>query len=112
MRFEALDYPGCLPHVLGRFSVPKHSLKRLSALPLRVVGDPRTVEASVDIRRDETLLFPHHCLSGVNQHIHQTLLILWGNSEYVDEGHHIVVLRDGNHTLSTSYGLRYASYPG
>jgi hypothetical protein len=43
VRFEPLGYLSRLPHVLGCFSVPKHSLKRLWTAPLRVVGDRRTV---------------------------------------------------------------------
>jgi hypothetical protein len=43
VRFEPLGYLSRLPHVLGCFSVPKHSLERLWTAPLRVVGDPRTV---------------------------------------------------------------------
>jgi hypothetical protein len=49
VRFEPLGYLGRLPHVLGRFLVLEHSLKRLSTPPLSVVGDPRAVEAPVDV---------------------------------------------------------------
>jgi hypothetical protein len=56
----------------------------------------------VDIRRDEPLLVPHHRLSSINQYIHQTLLVLWGNIEDVDEGHYVVRLRDLDHTPFTS----------
>ena len=48
MRFEPLGYLGRLPHMLGSLSIPKHSLKRLFTAPLRVVSDPRAVEALVD----------------------------------------------------------------
>jgi hypothetical protein len=39
-------------------------------------------------------------------------LIFWRNSEDVDEGHHVVVLRNRNHMLSTSWGFYCASSPG
>src|ERR671926_1579162 len=48
--FEPLGYPGRLSHVLGRFLVAEHGLKRLARLPLRVVGNPRAIEAPVDTR--------------------------------------------------------------
>lgn len=50
--------------------------------------------------------------SGVNQHIHQTLLVLRGNGKDVDQSHLITVLGDGNHTLPTSCGFCYASSTG
>ncbi len=83
VRFEPLGYPGRLPHVLGCFLVPKHGLKRLSTSPLCVVGNLRTIEAPVDVRRDEPRLFAHYCLGGLDQHVHQTLLMPWFNGEDV-----------------------------
>jgi hypothetical protein len=102
VRFEPLGYPGRLPHVLGCFLVSKHSLKRLSTPPLRVVGNPRAIEAPVDVRRDEPRLFAHYCLGGFDQHVHQTLLMPWFNGEDVDEGYHVVVLSDRYHAAPPS----------
>ena len=50
VRFEPLGYLGRLSHVLSRFLVLEHGLKRPSTPPLGVVGDPPTIEAPMDIR--------------------------------------------------------------
>jgi hypothetical protein len=47
---ELLGYPFRFLHVLDRLRITEHSLKCLSAAPLRVVGDPCAVETLVDVR--------------------------------------------------------------
>lgn len=81
VRTSRLSWPP--PPCARLFLGPKHGLKRLSTPPLCVVGNLRTIEAPVDVRRDEPRLFAHYCLGGLDQHVHQTLLMPWFNGEDV-----------------------------
>jgi threonine/homoserine/homoserine lactone efflux protein len=94
MRVELLGNGGCLVHVLLRRRVGQHGLERLSGLPLRVVNDPYSVRADVDVRRDEAGQVLHDLVGSPDEDIGQLALALGSHGEHVDQRGHRSIGRD------------------
>src|SRR5882724_9570855 len=87
-------------HVRGSFRVFEHRFKILTPTPLSVVRNPYIVCTLMNVSRYEAGQIPHRLLRSFNQHIHQSLLVLWLDGEDIYERDNIIFFRDYGHQIS------------
>ena len=88
-----------------------HGFEIFHAAPLSVVDHLCAIEASVDIRADESGDMAHRIFRSVNEEIDQFPLATGLNGEDVDKGDQLAVLVDGSHSGSIWVSGNFASGP-